>query len=56
MWFLECLEERYSDWENINTVGEKIIEHLESTFFSIGRDYYDDGDDDGYGNIIKGND
>ncbi len=56
LWFLECLEERYSDWENISTVGEKIIEHLENPFFSIGKDCYDDGDDDGYGNIIKDND
>jgi len=52
LWFLECLEERYLDWENINTVGEKIIEHLENPFFSIGRDYHDDGDD-GYGKHFK---
>lgn len=55
LWFLECLEERYANWEkkNLDTVGKKIIEHLEDPFFSIGGNFYDDGDDDGYGNLME---
>lgn len=56
LWFLECLEERYANWEkkNLDTVGKKIIEHLENPFFSIGENYDDDDDDDdGYGNLME---
>lgn len=59
LWFLECLDERYADWyadwEKLDTVGKKIIKHLENPFFSIGEDYSDEGDDDGYGNLLEKN-